>query len=1423
MRKLRLHLLIVLLLALKTQAQLHTYKVFNHRNGLSVSTVWSLMQNPDGGLIIGTEGAGLFEYDGYEFRELGIDNENSNYHVTSVYNHSGNILFTDPYKGLFKIESSNQIKPIYVNTPENGFEKVIAVNNTLFLFHSSGITRIGEKSTKRIIKFSKSNERLVIYNCLSFSGGEIILSNKGNYFISTKAETIVDLSVYLNQTDDWVKNIHFGYFNNNRLHFFIKDLSKEFIYSILPTNEVQSVTIKTNERIPTNFSVQEGVFNKIRNSFAVVNEKGEIIEITNGNQKRIDFNLQVNLFGVRTILADFNGDYWLGSQSNGLIKVSIEPFTKLNFHEQYNENSIGFCFKTTNEQLITCSEKNLSYIGNPHSGKLKSISRGILSATYHKDKLYVGTGKGLAIYSEVTNSIVNYNHPEINNAIPIRFVFSDGVNLWLSQENEGLLKINPETKSFKRYSINDSNSSGFSYTGELSFDKKSFYVGGNNGIFRYSLVDDKVERLPIQEMGSYCGSSTKDVFGTVWFTIDNGIIGILKNGKIIQISDTRYFPSKLLYTLNSDNFGNLIIGSNKGLNFLKVNEEGKVLKQSTYDVKSGFEGFETNSRADFQSSNEIIIGTIEGLFQINSAVLQKMAAPNPPSVQLLNEKIKNEIGEIQFSVRSKNPKTKLIYYTYRIVESNEVWSELSTKPKYSVEGLSNGNYTLEIRSTYNGVEFSDVQSKHFVIHQPYYKTPWFIFFIIFSILLINIFILLKINKSEDKSKFLSEEYFSLQKIVPNLILFAAFVNTIAEIIVSNFNNEIQTNLPYAITIGFVLLSQYFIAINNKLNNNVRKLRLNLVIAFIIVLGYSVFMMYKYNLHPYYTNSILIILSVTPFLFDNLKHVSIFGIIYVFVCSTIALSINEPIVNPHLFILSIIVSALLLILLTHLRNNSIFKLAFVSAIVNKGNIPTIAFSKEGTITFASKNIDRFIGVSDDKLINQSILSLNHYIAKDGKHTEQDISNLFKNEPIQTFPMYNVNGEMTWIEWTYKSFSEDVNVIIGQVVNDKIMVQNTYELLVQNAEDYIYQVNNDSNFQFVNARFYDRLGYSKSELVGRSSLNLVADDYRENVEQFYREHFKNKDQHSYLEFPIKRKDGSIIWLGQHVSTLFQPGSTKMIIGFLALARDITTKREQEKTIEEQNESITSSINYAQRIQQNLMPSESTMKEFFEESFVIFRPKDIVSGDFYWTKQIGHSIVMVVGDSTGHGVPGAFMSLLGINLLNSIVNENQLLNPGKILDEIDFKLREALPRKIDGNIVNDGMEMTMCIINTKNDTMLYACAGSKILMHSGNNFSLYKGDYKHIGDERTEEFSGYVTHHTTFDNNSTLYLFTDGFQDQFGGRKEKKFSIRRLLEMFEENIRLPLSEQSKMISKEFDIWKGEEQQTDDVTIIGIRKKSK
>jgi serine phosphatase RsbU (regulator of sigma subunit) len=342
-----------------------------------------------------------------------------------------------------------------------------------------------------------------------------------------------------------------------------------------------------------------------------------------------------------------------------------------------------------------------------------------------------------------------------------------------------------------------------------------------------------------------------------------------------------------------------------------------------------------------------------------------------------------------------------------------------------------------------------------------------------------------------------------------------------------------------------------------------------------------------------------------------------------------------------------------------------------------------------------------------------------------------------------------------------------------------------------------------------------------LIGKDSVSVVPEDYQEEVRQFYHDHFTERKTTSYKEFPILTKDEEIIWIGQYVTTIFAPGSKNYINGFIALARDITSVRRQNQLIQDQRDDITASINYAQRIQFNLLPHERYFASGFKEHFIIYKPKDIVSGDFYWMETIGDTIVLALGDCTGHGVPGAFMTLLGINLLNSIVKENQILDPGKILEELDKRLLDILPRNPNQNSLNDGMEMTICAIEESNNNMAYACAGSRFLIYSDGSFTMYKGDNKHIGDSAPDDFKTYSTHYTPFTHDDLVYLFSDGLQDQFGGDKDKKFTFRRVLGLLEDNAHLPLPDQRKEIEATINEWIGTSEQTDDITLISIKKK--
>ena len=225
-------------------------------------------------------------------------------------------------------------------------------------------------------------------------------------------------------------------------------------------------------------------------------------------------------------------------------------------------------------------------------------------------------------------------------------------------------------------------------------------------------------------------------------------------------------------------------------------------------------------------------------------------------------------------------------------------------------------------------------------------------------------------------------------------------------------------------------------------------------------------------------------------------------------------------------------------------------------------------------------------------------------------------------------------------------------------------------------------------------------------------------------------------------------------------------------------------------------------------------------FSDHFVLYKAKDIVSGDFYWMDDVDDYLIFALADCTGHGVPGAFMTLLGMNLLNMIILEDKIFEPGKILDRLDERLLEILPRGEHESQVSDGMEITMCSLNKQTGELAYACAGSRFLVYKNQEFTMFKGDNKHIGDIHYEGFTHYETNYIQFAFGDEIILFTDGFQDQFGGPSDKKYSFRRFLEVFDEVIDLPLDEQKIALKHEFNQWIGNGEQTDDLTVIALKR---
>jgi serine phosphatase RsbU (regulator of sigma subunit) len=250
------------------------------------------------------------------------------------------------------------------------------------------------------------------------------------------------------------------------------------------------------------------------------------------------------------------------------------------------------------------------------------------------------------------------------------------------------------------------------------------------------------------------------------------------------------------------------------------------------------------------------------------------------------------------------------------------------------------------------------------------------------------------------------------------------------------------------------------------------------------------------------------------------------------------------------------------------------------------------------------------------------------------------------------------------------------------------------------------------------------------------------------------------------------------------------------------------------------MTDSIRYAMTMQQALLPEQKILNEYFSDSFIFYKPKDIVSGDFYWWKKRGDEMLVICSDCTGHGVPGAFMSLIGIMLIEEAIEKHGFRDTDKIFKEINAGISRILKQEDKNN--NDGMEAAICHFekDQQNQTYHITFTGAKrpfYLVDRKGQLQEFKPDRKSIGGYRQQN-SSFTKQTIEAEEGSMVFLTSDGYQDQ-NNPKNLKFGIRTLREMLTENALMPLQEQSQVIDQRLKDWMQNKPQRDDITILGIR----
>jgi PAS domain S-box-containing protein len=419
----------------------------------------------------------------------------------------------------------------------------------------------------------------------------------------------------------------------------------------------------------------------------------------------------------------------------------------------------------------------------------------------------------------------------------------------------------------------------------------------------------------------------------------------------------------------------------------------------------------------------------------------------------------------------------------------------------------------------------------------------------------------------------------------------------------------------------------------------------------------------------------------------------------------------------------------------------------------------------------------------------------------------------------------DGSYIWIESTGSNFMSNP-AIHGIILNSRDITErrraeqeqrmrSKMQALSENSLDIITRLEHDS-ISYINPTIEAYTGKSPKRFINQKIKEAelessILDQWLSIVEEV---NSSNKKVSTEMDFPSEM--GKRI---MQVNAIPEYDEHRNIESVLVVSHDITTRKEIEVEIQNKNKKINDSINYAKRIQNAILPNTRHINKALPDSFILYKPRDVVSGDFPWFVQIKNEIFIAAVDCTGHGVPGALLSLIGYFLLNDIVRSRKITEAGKILDLLDEGVTQTLRQDQDDSATKDGMDIALCRINTETRTIEYAGAHRPLYIMKGGVMEEIKGNKFPIGGGIFKNQTNFTTTKVELNKGDSFYFSSDGFPDQFGGPEVRKFGPKKTREIIERVHTSSMKEAAQVFDTEWEEWKGEHKQTDDVLLIGIK----
>ena len=1157
-----------------TIAQQLKFDIINHEKGLYTSSINKLYKDSRGLLWICGDGAGLFRYNGTDFKNYNKAGRFENLFIKDIIeNKNKQLVISSNYLGILFFEGNNFFKITKLETDK----KTTHTHVSKFAKNSSGIFGF---STQNVYFINDKNEVSNIKD----------ISNLGINNI-TSAETINDYSIVIG-TDKGA-----------------------FIYNI-EQNQISLFDFKNNEVV-----IGKG----IKNSIIIGDSFGNIYQLnpTQNNIVTKEFIVKINNkngidFKITNILQNPNGNIWFTgtkedgigvwyfnknyviiNEKNGIPKAKYTTLLSDNGILNVGTASIGFFqfgkqnfikFNTT-EQLNNSNIYNIQGIGNKLYTNIPSVGVLEFDNTDFYNLKYIKTipnlKKTLSLIKNHNNKLVAINEEgvfEFNGSIFQKKFSGFSKTILQTKENNyfvcttnGLYVLDANYKKIEQYT---DKKNGISQFNAIVHHSKNYYiVATNKGVYFYEYKNNSftvIKKISNLFTFLYC----KDKFNTTWFSTSNAVISINNKLEIKTFDTNDNLSSTLIYTLNTyEDY--LYIGTNKGIDKIEITKDGNIKKIEVLNSSNGFDGYETNYNSGYVDENgNIYFGTIDGLYKLISYSKKKEIIKNNiniTSISVLNKEYLN--NKYWFNIPATNHEfksnenfltfkfgqnsgliNKTIFYSYKLENYDKNWSKARISNEVTFNNLSPGYYTLKVREV---DAFSNpigiYTSYSFSIKEPFYSTWWFF---AITIIIIGGFLNFVFQKSlrynKEFIKTLSDNNFIEYK--RNYLLYFGILIIITGIFYYSLNIVNDNDLIGRIIFGTSCILLYFLSDYPVILKNLKYI----FISYFILLTALYFQRLTLNtIPPYIMVEFLLILFFSFNVFDKFKAYILFSVMIILGILTLFFYYK---INRDIYLLLIIANCIILIINFSRRAyllNTTERLIFTNNIINQSNSITLACDNLGNVKFCSESITKILGYTPEEVLGREFWKL----TEDDEFIPQDYNLIFKPNTIYVRKLKTKNNEIKYIQWSDTQYSENLFIASGYDVTKKIEVEKQYQNLVQFASDIIYELDKYGNYIFINQYTETLLGYKSEEILGKNYKFLIVEEYVEKVVNHYANIPKDKNNFDQIEFPIYKKDGELLWLSQNTS--IKRDLNGKIIGFSAIARDIsiTKKLEQQETLRQE----------------------------------------------------------------------------------------------------------------------------------------------------------------------------------------------------------------------------------------------------------------